>query len=232
MSALVRPLATIAYLAVAPMATAETVTGTARVGDRTIALPPGTWDLLSTSADPSPETRAEQRRATLVRLSAGRVTGLVTIALSSKASVPGQAYIPLRTCALRDAYHSATRNAGADEGSCVAVSHALLRLTATPSSGAAASPTTRESAGERAMLQVTTAREDRLQVLTVTYFFLVDGGGVPADATRWEESPWHPARLDPPRRAAIERMKTWAELAQEQTRLSFRNRPVTPLPEP
>jgi hypothetical protein len=211
---------------------AETVQGTARVGNRTIALPPGTWEIVSTSADPTPGIHAEQRRETLVRLSAGKVNGLVTIAVSSKASVPGQAYIPLRTCALRDAFHSATRNDGADEGSCVAVTHALLRLTGMQSSGEFTSPTTREGAGERAMLQVITARDDRLNFLSVTYVFPADGFGAPAEEAAWEKSPWHPARLDAPRRAVMERLKTWAEKAQEQTRLSFRNRPVTPLPEP
>jgi hypothetical protein len=167
-----------------------------------------------------------------VRLSEGRVTGLVTIALSSKASVPGQAYIPLHTCALRDAYHSATLNNGADEGYCVAVTHALLRLTGTHSSGHVASPATRDVPGERTMLQVVTASDDRLNFLSVTYFFAVDAFGFPPEGASWDDSPWHPARLDARHRAQMERLKTWAERAQGQTRLSLRNRPVTPLPEP
>jgi hypothetical protein len=223
-----------------PPVAAETVQGTARVASRTIALPPGTWTKVAEELAPrgwqfgGPPQNLMNLSTAYVRTSAGRVTGLVTVILSRDGSAAGNGYTPERNCSRNDFFYSAVRSNYPIDQDCLFVSHTLLVMPQNRESFQGTYLTAARAAGTvpPTWISAYTRKSDGMHLLIVSYFFAPEAAGFPSSQSNWDSSPWHKANLDAPRRAYMERVKTWAELAQEQTRLSFRNRPVTPLPEP
>lgn len=219
---------------------AETVQGTARVGNRTIALPPGTWTKVTEDVTPrgwqfggAPQNLMNLSVA-YIRTGGGRVTGIVTVVLSRDGSPEGHGYTLDRKCSRNDFFFLAAPANYARDQDCTYATHVVPVMPQDLQSFQARVLTEARRAGRVSptYLAVTTRRADAMHILMVEYWFAPEPAGFPASAAAWSASPWHVTNLDGPRRAYMERMKAWAERAQEETRRSFRNRPVTPLPEP
>jgi hypothetical protein len=223
----------------APLA-AETVQGTVRVGNRTIALPPGTWTKIvetvgqESYAAAGPPSNALNIGALYARTSAGRLTGLVSVRATRDPSSQFSGFLLLPQCQRTDLYFVMARSHYQHDQDCVFVSHTRDAVGGERSQYADEARPAVAKAGliPPTWLSILTRRADQVHFLSVIYFLAPEAAGFPADSQPWRQNGWHPDYLDPARRAYMERIKTWAELAQEQTRLSFRNRPVTPLPEP
>lgn len=219
---------------------AETVHGTARVGNRTIALPPGTWTkAVEISSQRGFElggapSNAMNISAAFLRVINGRVTGVAFVYMSREPSVDFRGFASLRNCSRNDFFFIAARANYPHDQDCVLLAHVVPVMPSDANTFTAQMLTAARRAGRVSptYLGVATRRSDQLHYLQVEYWLAPEVAGFAPATTTWVNSPWHVSNLDAPRRAYMERLKTWAELAQEQTRLSFRNRPVTPLPEP
>lgn len=223
-----------------PGASAETFQGTARVANRTIALPPGTWtkvvETLSQGsyAQAGPPSNALDIGALYVRTAGGRLTGLVSVRATRDPSPNLNGFGLLPQCQRTDLYFVKARSHFVHDQDCVFVSHTRDAVGGerSPYADAARPAIARTRTVPPTWLSVLTRRSDQMHFLSVIYFFGPEAAGFGSDDRAWRQNGWHPEHLDAPRRAYMERMKAWAENAQEQTRLAFRNRPVTPLPEP
>jgi hypothetical protein len=219
---------------------AETVQGTARVGNRTIALPPGTWTKVTENiaqtafSSGGGVSNASSFEVGLIRVAGPRVTGLIVIRTSREPSPQFGGWGLIPACTRNDLFHTAAKAHFPTDQDCVFITHTTTLIPDSRSTFVDATTTAVRRAGTvpPTFLYILTRRSDQTHFLTVVYYLAPEAAGFPSDAADWTNNGWHKANLDPARRAYMERVKVWAELAQEQTRLSFRNRPVTPLPEP
>jgi hypothetical protein len=223
----------------APLA-AETVQGTARVGNRTIALPPGTWTRSVEILQPrgfefgGAPSNAMNISAAFMRVIYGRVTGVALVYMTREPSVDFRGFTSIRNCSRNDFYFIAVRANFPHDQDCTFATHTVPAMPADATTFMARTLTEARGLGlvSPTYFAVVTRRSDQLHSLTVEYWLAPEAFEFRSSNTTWANSPWHVSNLDAPRRAFLERLKAWAELAQEQTRQSFRNRPVTPLPEP
>ncbi len=226
--------------AIAFPAAAETVQGSAQVGTRTIALPPGTWTRSVELLQPrgfelgGAPSNAMNISAAFLRVSSGRVTGVAFVYMSREPSVDFRGFASLRNCSRNDFFFIAARANYPHDQDCVLLAHVVPVMPSDANTFTAQMLTAARRAGRVSptYLGVATRRSDQLHYLQVEYWLAPEAFGFRSSSTTWANSPWHVSNLDGPRRAFMERMKAWAEQAQEQTRRSFRNQPVTPLPEP
>lgn len=67
-------------------------------------------------------------------------------------------------------------------------------------------------------------------LLRVTYRFSTEMHGFQPDPAGWANSGWHRSRLDPARRAHVERFQNWAQQARPIMRAGFMRGSISPLP--
>jgi hypothetical protein len=233
-------VAFVAALASATSVTAETLHGTPRVGDRTIALPPGNWTkavevmTLRGFSQGGPPSNAMNISTAFLRVSGNRVTGVTLVYRSREPSTNFAGFGRLSGCTRSDLFFVAVRADYSHDQDCTIATH----MVSTPPQDAQSFAAQYQAAARRAgqlsptYVGVVTRRSDALHFLTVEYWLAPEAAGFPPANEVWSSNPWHTVNLDAPRRAYMERLKTWSDLAQQQTRLAFLNRPVAPLPEP
>lgn len=185
---------------------------------RTIPLPPGDWRQVA-------EATTVRRMAgggglggrnadvALLRVSSGRVTGLVTISVSiDVADNFAGGWSRESECQRNDIHAVQIYSDVPTDQRCWAINHLVMTRGANASEFINNYYAAAAAAGGMppTMLRVVARRSDNLHFTTVRYHFVPDASRFPPATQSWRESPWHRDRLDGDRAAYIAALRAWA----------------------
>lgn len=205
---------------------------------RNVPLPPGEWrkvaeEFIARQAAGG-GVGGRNAEVALLRVHAGRVTGLVTIRVSVDISENRAGWTREPECQRNDIHFAHVESDSQRDQNCWTINHFVMTRGADSTKfvndyfGAAAQfggmPPT--------MIRITSRIADNLHFMTVRYYFLPNVAQFPPSAEAWRQNPWHRDRLDANRTAYIAALRAWAPTAHASVVGGFRGGRVASLPEP
>jgi hypothetical protein len=201
---------------------------------RNIPLPEGEWRQVAASTSMRGAGNGRNASVALLRISSGRVTGLITVSTSIEVSGSFAGWTPEAECQRTDIHAVQIISDFQRDRNCWSLNHVVM----TRGNNASAFINTYYDAAAAAggfpptMLRITSRKSDEYHFVTVQYYFTPDPARFPSSDADWRSNPWHRDRLDANRAAYVSALRTWAATAHASVVAGFKGGRVSALTSP